>query len=128
MKKQLKRFIAVGIATVAIDFLVYKLLVVSFGQIFYFKGISFIAGAVFSYVCNSLFSFEQKKLSKRQLLRFIGIYTLSLVCNVHVNGMILAMPWHGFEYMSLYVSFIIATSTSAFLNYTLMSCYVFKKV
>lgn len=126
MKKQLKRFIIVGSATVAIDYLIYQILVITFGYNYYFKGISFATGAVFSYISNSLFSFEQKRLSKRQLIKFMITYIISLLANVHINSMVLNMNWQAFEYMSLYVSFVAATSTSTMLNFLLMNFYVFK--
>ena len=127
MKKQLKRFIVVGSATVAIDYFIYLFLVSRYGQYFYFKGISFTVGATFSYICNSLFSFEQGRLSKRQLVKFILTYVFSLLCNVHVNRLMLSLPWHSFEHISLYVSFVVATFTSTMLNFTLMASYVFSK-
>lgn len=126
MKKQFKRFIIVGTATVAIDYLIYHILVINFGINYYHKGISFASGAVFSYICNSLFSFEQKRLSKRQLAKFILTYTISLLANVHINSIMLNMNWHSFQYISLYVSFVAATFTSTMLNFLLMNFYVFK--
>ena len=126
MKKQFKRFVIVGAATVAIDYLIYYILVKNFGTNNYFKGISFAAGASFSYIFNSLFSFEQKRLSKRQLTKFMTTYIISLLANVHINSMILNMNWHSLQYISLYVSFIAATLTSTMLNFTLMNFYVFK--
>ena len=124
--KRLKRFVIVGAITVAIDYLTYYILVTNFGNSYYFKGISFATGATFSYICNSLFSFEQKRLSRRQLTKFMAVYIISLLVNVHVNSVILNMNWHNLQNISLYVSFVVATLTSTMLNFTLMNFYVFK--
>ena len=124
--KRLKRFVIVGAITVAIDYLTYYILVTNFGNSYYFKGISFATGATFSYICNSLFSFEQKRLSRRQLAKFMATYIISLSVNVHVNSVILNMSWHNLQDISLYVSFVVATLTSTMLNFTLMNFYVFK--
>ena len=86
-KTQVKRFLVVGFTTIIIDYIVYVALVNILGYSYMYKGISFIAGAVYSFVLNSLYTFNQERLKASQLIKFAIVYIISLSINVSVNAL-----------------------------------------
>ncbi|WP_404452347.1 GtrA family protein [Virgibacillus necropolis] len=119
--KQIKRFLVTGISAVAIDTLVYFLLVQ-----FYFaslsKVISFICGTFVAYLLNKFWTFEKKSYSLNEVFKFIILYTSTLGVNVSINALCLihissAKP----------IAFVIATGASTVLNFVGQKWWVFKE-
>ena len=120
-KKQLLRFVCVGVLAVLVDFMVYFLLV-ELTDLNYAiaKFISFFAGTLVSYVINKLWTFEQNKKSSKQFWMFIGLYMVTLGFNVGVNSMVLDV------FKNTLFAFLCATGTSTILNFIGQKFWVFK--
>lgn len=124
-KTQVKRFLVVGFTTIIIDYIVYVALVNILGYSYMYKGISFIAGAVYSFVLNSLYTFNQERLKASQLIRFAIVYTISLSINVSVNAFLVErIPLTA--HVSIFISFSAATLASCAVNFSAMKFFVFK--
>ena len=125
-RKEIKRFIFIGIITVAIDYLVYTLTSKIGFILSISKGLGFISGAFFSYYMNKNLTFKVKTNSKIQMLKFSVLYLTSLSLNIISNNLIITMYSTGnsFKYQ---ISFIIATSLSAAYNFIGMKMVVFTK-
>ena len=124
-KTQIKRFFVVGFSTILIDYIVYVALVNTFEYNYMHKGISFVSGAVYSFVLNSLYTFSQKKLSLLQLTKFAIVYMISLIINVSVNAFLVTrIPFT--TQISIFISFSAATLASCAVNFSSMKFFVFK--
>lgn len=122
---QAKKFLGVGTATVVIDYIIYIVLISSFGFNEWFKALSFAAGALFSFLCNSYFTFSQPRLHFRQLVKFAFTYYLSMNINVFVNALglkIIPLPiaW------SMTAAFLLATFASSVVNFGMMKFFVYE--
>ena len=124
-KTQVKRFLVVGFTTIIIDYIVYVALVNILGYSYMYKGISFIAGAVYSFVLNSLYTFNQERLKISQLIKFAIVYIISLSINVSVNAFLVErIPLTA--HVSIFISFSVATLASCAVNFSSMKFFVFK--
>jgi putative flippase GtrA len=123
--KQLKRFILVGTATVLIDFLIYRILVVPLDPPLS-KAISFLAGSFFAYQFNRKWTFQAGNTSLFQVIVFAFVYCSSLVFNVVANSAILnSLP--SLLPGRLALAFLAATVISASLNFLGMKLLVFRR-
>ena len=124
--KEIKRFIFIGIITVAIDYLIYTLTSKIGFILSISKGLGFIAGASFSYYMNKNLTFRIKTNSNKQIFKFSVLYLTSLLLNIITNNFILNL----YEIESIYkykISFLIATFLSAVYNFIGMKMIVFTK-
>ena len=123
--KQLKRFILVGTATVLIDFLIYRILVVPLDPPLS-KAISFLAGSFFAYQFNRKWTFQAGNTNLFQVIVFAFVYCSSLVFNVVANSAILnSLP--SLLPGRLALAFLAATVISASLNFLGMKLLVFRR-
>lgn len=149
IKRQLFVFLFVGISTVLIDYATYYSLI--YAQLFdvnISKTIGFIVGTLFAYFANRFWTFKDNNQSTvSSLWRFIVVYTLSLTLNVAINYQMYTILNEYFsllvnlvfkfgetnEYVfnfsskqaSLQIAYLIATFSSATLNFVCMKFFVF---
>lgn len=125
MRKELLRFLLVGFTTVAIDFASYRLLATAGLDTALAKGIGFIAGTVFAYLANRLWTFgaSGSHPAPGSIWRFALLYATTLVLNVGVNAVLLhavgRLPY------GLQAAFVVATGMSAAANFVGMKYFVF---
>ena len=126
LNNEILRFLIVGITTVLIDFIFYYLIL--YFKIFEYelaKGISFIIGLIFAFFANKAWTFKSKNKSIDEYWKFLVIYSFSLVANIYINlSFLLILKSTNFK---LSLSFLIATSCSATINYLGMKYFVFIK-
>ncbi|AUP79384.1 GtrA family protein [Flavivirga eckloniae] len=122
IKKQLLRFVCVGVLAVFVDFIVYFMFV-ELTDIKYAvaKFISFFSGTIVSYLINKLWTFEQKQRSPKQFWMFMILYIITLGVNVTVNTMVLSIL------KNTLLAFLCATGTSTILNFMGQKYWVFKE-
>lgn len=84
LKRELYRFVIAGCCAVSTDCLFYYLLS-QFLNLSISKGISFLIGTIVAYLINKYYTFEQKRKSKLEILKFIGLYISTLIANISVN-------------------------------------------
>ena len=124
LAKQLQRFLIVGFTTVLIDFTVYRLLLYLDSPITIAKGLGFIVGTIFAYFANKLWTFSRAKGGANVFSMFIALYLITLIINVGVNSGVVSVL--GEEELFLMLAFLLATGTSATLNFVGMQMIVFK--
>ncbi len=124
LTQQLHRFIIVGFATVVIDFATYRLLLHLDSPTAIAKALGFIAGTIFAYFSNKLWTFDRAKGGTYVFSRFIALYVTTLIINICVNSGVIAVL--GKEEHFLEFAFLLATGTSATLNFIGMQMVVFK--
>ena len=122
--KQLQRFLIVGFTTVAIDLAVYRILLLLDVPTEPAKGIGFIAGTIFAYFANKLWTFDRAKGGRNVFALFVALYVTTLIINVGVNSGVIAIL--GEAELALALGFLIATGTSATLNFLGMRVIVFR--
>lgn len=123
VKKEIIKFVIIGILTVTIDLTVYWITEKFFLNISIAKALGFISGTFFSFLANRKITFKTQGILWVDLSKFILIYTCTLIINVIINNNLLKyLP--GFKYKILF-AFVIATSSSALLNFTGMKYFVF---
>ena len=121
--KELLKYIFVGLSTVLIDFLIYKLLI-KFIVIYLAKTISFLSGTFFSYQLNRTWTFKSRKKTLSQFIKYLIIHITSLVLNVFINSLLLNTFSKNY-FLSYEVSFLIATLTSATYNFLFIKKFIF---
>lgn len=121
LKQQLLRFLITGSSAVIIDSLIYYLMLNMFSTEIA-KGISFICGAAFAFVLNSLWTFNRNKQVIEHLWRFFILYTVTLIINIMVNkGCLIILP------DQLKLAFLAATGISTVLNFIGQKWWVFAR-
>ncbi len=123
VKKEIIKFVIIGILTVTIDFTVYWITENILSNLTFTKALGFISGTFFSFLANRKITFKKQGSPWIDLSKFILIYTCTLIVNIIINNNLLKyLP--GFKYKILF-AFVIATSSSALLNFTGMKYFVF---
>ena len=122
-KKELLKYIFVGLSTVLIDFLIYKFLI-KFIVIYLSKTISFLSGTFFSYQLNRTWTFKSGKTKLSQFIKYLIIHITSLIINVFLNSLILNTFSKNY-FLSYEISFLIATLTSAIYNFLFIKKFIF---
>lgn len=121
--KEILNFLMVGILTVLIDYLVYFLsrnLIINTTQA---KAFGFISGTVFAFLANRNITFKNHDNIWGHLYKFLILYSGSLFINVTINNSLL--NWlTDFQY-KVQLSFLLATSISAIINFIGMKYFVF---
>lgn len=125
IKRQFTTFLVVGALTVLIDFLVYRALIWSpWLNIDTSKAVGFLAGTLFAYFANKVWTFGQQTHTPGSAWRFALLYSVTLGANILVNAcglVILAdLPF------AMQGAFLAATGVSAALNFLGMKFIVFK--
>lgn len=125
IRKEASIFIVVGLLTVVIDFLVYRGIVWGLlDDVNLAKAIGFLAGTIFSFFANKLWTFGHKDHAQGSVWRFAPLYGLTLLVNIYVNALVLSIL-SGPE-KAILVAFITATVLSAFINFIGMKYFVFR--
>ena len=125
LAKQLQRFLIVGFTTVLIDFTVYRFLLYLDSPTAIAKGLGFVAGTIFAYFANKLWTFNRAKGGTNVFSMFIALYITTLAVNVGVNSGVIQIL--GEEEIFMTLAFFMATGTSATLNFIGMQMIVFKR-
>ena len=120
LKREVPRFIFAGICAVGTDLGSYYLLlkIINHSPA---KAISFICGSIVAYIINKHWTFQQKRKSYSEMMRFAFLYSITLGTNVGVNKIsLLILPdW-------VFIAFLVATGTSTILNFIGQKWWVFK--
>lgn len=124
IKREVGLFLVVGVLTVLIDYLMYLyLLWWNFISEALAKGFGFIVGSIFAYFANRFWTFGHKQHALGRVWRFVLLYILTLMVNIGINTTFLnilrEMP------NAIHFAFLIATVTSATLNFVGMKMFVF---
>ncbi|MGN6151977.1 MAG: GtrA family protein [Lysobacteraceae bacterium] len=121
----LARFLIVGVTAVCIDYAGYRLCMALGWPIGNAKAAGYIAGAVFGYFANRFFTFRVATAWHwSETARFVGVYLTSLLANVGVNALVLALL--GRSEAAIALAFLAATGTSTALNFLGMKFLVFR--
>ena len=120
LKKELLRFLFAGIVAVSIDLIIYFILLDYFSHNFS-KLFSFIAGTFAAYLINKFWTFEKRRKSYLEIIKFALLYTLTMFCNVYINKITL-------DYTQFIIlGFLVATGFSSILNFLGQKFWVFKR-
>ncbi|MBR7797401.1 MAG: GtrA family protein [Bacillota bacterium] len=119
--RQILRFIVVGMSAVAVDCLLYFILIPNLDPNIA-KLISYICGMIIAFLLNKYWTFEKKQHAIIQFYKFTLLYVSTLGVNVGVNFFILTH----ISSITL-VGFTIATAASTIINFTIQKWWVFKK-
>ena len=125
ISNEVKRFIIVGGSTVLLDLICYFTLVKLGFESSISKGFSFTIGAIYAYIANKYFTFQNKNYGLLQFCLFILLYLSTLLVNVITNETLL--NFSNSTHSSLILAFIFATFVSATLNFLGMKYIVFSK-
>lgn len=128
MRKQFAIFLIAGSLTVLVDFCIYKLLChFELVDLVAAKSVGFVAGTLFAYVINRLWTFSQQTSAQGTAGRFVLLYVSTLAVNVFVNSLTLGLLENApIANQRVQVAFVFATATSATLNFLGMKFFVFK--
>ena len=117
-------FLIVGGLTVLVDYLAYRAVILTcLFETNLAKGAGFLTGTVFAYFANRHWTFGALTFSSGGAWRFAALYSLTLMCNVFANELMLSVL-SGLPY-PVQTAFVIATVISATLNFLGMKYFVF---
>jgi len=123
---ELKRFLAVGIIAVSVDWGIYLALVNFFGLgAVLSKSLSYIIGTMFAFIANGRLVF-QSELAPVNFLKHLLLYTFSLLANTLVFVFLKSI--FSFDSpMILGAALLTSTFASTVINFVGMRFWVFKK-
>jgi putative flippase GtrA len=124
IRREIGIFLIVGALTVVVDFCVYRSLGWAGMRVDIAKAAGFLAGTVFAYFANRMWTFNHARHAAGSALRFALLYATTLGANVAVNGMVLSSL--AGSSAAVQIAFLIATAVSAALNFVGMKFFVFK--
>lgn len=125
MRREAVIFLVVGSLTVLLDFLTYRGLVwTALLGIDAAKAAGFLTGMAFAYFANRVWTFGHARQAAGSAPRFVALYTLTLGANVLINALVL-IACAGFA-GAVGIAFLLATGTSAVLNFIGMKFFVFR--
>ncbi len=119
LKKEIPRFIIVGLSAVFTDFISYIALLY-FLQHDYAKTISFILGSIVAFNLNKYWTFKRYLNNKYEIIKFIMLYTTTLYLNISTNRLSIELT------DMILLSFVVATGISTMVNFIGQKFWVFK--
>lgn len=126
--KQVLLFGVSGILATGSDYVLYSVLIRYYlGHYIIAKSCSFLLGTFVAFIFNKYVTFGVKRKSLQETVRFICLYTLSLVGNVTINklGILLLDSVVNLKY-SIWLAFLMATAFSMVLNFLGQKFWVFQ--
>jgi putative flippase GtrA len=124
IRRELAVFLVVGVTTVLIDYGTYRGLAWGGVAVDVAKATSFLIGTVFAYVANKAWTFGHTRHAPGSLWRFALLYALTLGANVLINAT--ALRALADSLFAVQAAFLLATGTSAILNFLGMKFFVFQ--
>ena len=118
--KELLRFLVGGGSAVIVDYLVLQGLMLLGLSLSPAKAVSFVCGAAVGFVINKLWTFERKKFSRTEILRYVILYTCTALINTGVNAAVFHLLGN------VTFAFLCATGTSTVLNFLGQKFFVFR--
>jgi putative flippase GtrA len=122
-RRQLLRFLVVGCGAVAIDFAVYFSLLRLWPSLdtAAAKVVSFVAGAIASFLLNRSVVFQVAEGTARQIVLFALLYLVTLSANAMVNEAVLSLT------AVPVLAWFVATGVSTVANFLGMKFVVFRR-
>lgn len=122
VRAQVARFLAVGGVTAALDFGVYRILLLLDVSITPAKACGFVIGTGVSYLLNRAWTFGAQGHAP---IRFLLLYTVTLVVNVVVNAAAVA----GLDGVAgrITLAWLVAQAVASAMNFIGMQRYVFAR-
>lgn len=125
VKREFSIFLVVGLLTVLIDYVTYRMLSSVGGfDVTLTKGGGFLVGTVFSYFANRVWTFGHRDHASGSAWRFGVLYGATLGANVLINSLLLQVL--SGRRLAWEVAFLGATGVSAALNFIGMKFFVFE--
>lgn len=115
------KFLVGGGSAVIVDYVAYRLLLHFGVSVSPAKGVSYVAGAAVGFVINKLWTFESKRFSPFEIVRYAALYAVSALANAGVNKLVLLLFGHQL------FAFLCATGTSTAMNFLGQKYFVFVK-
>lgn len=119
--KEILKFLVGGGSAVLVDSVTYYVMTQLGVEIWLAKTISYILGAAVGFVINKLWTFESKKFSKAEIIKYILLYACSAFMNSLINSLVLAI------FGNAVFAFLCATGFSTVMNYLGQKFFVFTK-
>lgn len=138
LKKQLIKFTIIGIFAVIVDLICYYVLLQLLPEkVFsaisneaFAKTISFLCGLNVTYIFNKSWTWKNNHKSNKRFVKFIILYSFSLILNVFMNSFLLKILHKnaGFSMIpyKYFLAFFGATLVSASFNFIGQKTWVFK--
>lgn len=126
LRGELLRFVLVGGTSAAITFSIYRGLMLFGASPHPALAVGFVAGTVFSFFANRMFTFNIAAPSRQgEVLRFVVVYAAALGAHVGVNALMLA--WLGRSEPGIAASFVVATCVSTATTFIGMKWFAFAR-
>ena len=118
--KEILRFLVGGGTAVLTDFILYHLLMTLGITVNLAKASSFFCGAIIGFCINKLWTFESKRFSTGECIRYVILYSITACINASINKVVLDITE-----ISI-IAFLSATGVSTVLNFIGQKFFVFQ--
>tara|TARA_R110001583_G_scaffold149372_1_gene301449 strand:+ start:9711 stop:10100 length:390 start_codon:yes stop_codon:yes gene_type:complete len=126
IRREASVFIVVGALTVIVDYIIYSAMISFDLSNSLSKATGFLSGTLFSYFANRYWTFGHVKYKTKSSVRFMILYLTTLFINIAVNDLVISNSSNTILMINL--AFVVATISSAFLNFVGMKYLVFKEI
>ena len=121
-RRQLRRFLVVGLLSVATDLCVYAVLSATFElSVTWAKAISYLAGVVVGFALNKRWTFQSSRRTWTEPISYLLLYAVTLGVNVGCNGLVLS--WLIDQKL---IAFLFATGVTTVINFVGMRLVTFR--
>jgi len=125
ISNQLKRFLITGVSTTLVDLVCYSAFLYIGMGFMLAKASSFLCAVSFAYIGHRSWTFMTHG-STGRLAAFATLYVCALVFNNAVNLSMLEL--FGKQVQGIAIAFVIASGTTAAINFTVMRFFIFRPV
>lgn len=122
------RFLIIGMISVTIDYYVYNFLHSIKITVHLAKGFGYIAGMIFGFVGNKVWTFQSSNKPNTELPLYVIIYACTFGVNIGVNALFLDLL-NKIDHSNYIINgaFLVSTGMSTILNFLGMRFIVFRK-
>lgn len=119
--KQVRRFLIGGGSGVFCDYLSYFAFLHLGLSVSISKAISYAVGATVGFLINKFYTFEVNAFSKKEIVKYVGLYLFSACANTAVNTIVLGIL------TTKPLGFLVATGVSTVINFVGQKFFVFQR-
>lgn len=123
IRRELLRFALVGIAAVALAYVIYRGLLLLGVSVNMANGIAYVVGTMLSFVANKTWTFLNDASISHSIGKFVVLHVGSLLANILVNATALSLLIN--KLYSVELAFLSGIAVSTVVNFIGMKFFVF---
>lgn len=123
IRRELPRFMLVGITAVVIAYVIYRILLLSSINVNWANGVGYVTGTAFSFFANKSWTFFSVGPAVNVIGKFVVLHIGSLIANILVNWFVLSLLIG--KPLAIELAFSAGIFVSTIINFIGMKFFVF---